>query len=59
MFIVDGALDDAVTAIRTEHPTYQVHLLQDGAIVTMDFRTDRVRVFVDAAGNVTKLPRAG
>ena len=36
-----------------------VHVLPEGAMVTMDFRTDRVRVFVNSAGLVAKPPRRG
>lgn len=36
-----------------------VDILPDDAMVTTDFRTDRVRVFVDAGGKVSRPPRVG
>eukprot|EP00547_Thalassionema_nitzschioides_P001391 CAMPEP_0194201190 /NCGR_PEP_ID=MMETSP0156-20130528/1527_1 /TAXON_ID=33649 /ORGANISM="Thalassionema nitzschioides, Strain L26-B" /LENGTH=133 /DNA_ID=CAMNT_0038926321 /DNA_START=1 /DNA_END=402 /DNA_ORIENTATION=- len=37
----------------------EVEVLAEGSIVTEDYRTDRVRIFVDKDGNVTKQPQKG
>jgi len=34
-------------------------MVPEGSMVTMDFRFDRVRVFVNEQGVVTKTPRTG
>jgi hypothetical protein len=36
-----------------------VFLVDQDMMVTMDFQTDRVRIFVDADGNVAKTPSRG
>lgn len=58
--LVGRTADEAVAAIRRTNPDIaQVPVLADGSLVTMDFREDRVRVFTDAAGHVTRTPRIG
>jgi hypothetical protein len=37
----------------------QVTIVPNGSMVTMDYRTDRVRVFVDEAGIVSQIPSRG
>ena len=36
-----------------------VQIVPADAMVTADFRTDRVRIFVDASGKVARTPRVG
>jgi len=36
-----------------------VHVLPENSLVTMDFRVDRVRIFVDAEGRVSRVPSIG
>jgi hypothetical protein len=36
-----------------------VQVVSQDAMVTMDFRTDRVRIFVDDSGVVTRTPSRG
>jgi Potato inhibitor I family len=36
-----------------------VHIVPAGSMVTMDFDTDRVRIYVDEADLVNKIPRRG
>ncbi len=36
-----------------------VHIIPEDFMVTMDFRTDRVRIFVDGDGLVVKIPHRG
>jgi Potato inhibitor I family len=49
--------EDAVALIQADHPDFKVLLVSTDAMLTMDMRMDRVRVFVDAAGIVTRVPR--
>jgi len=36
-----------------------VHVLPENSMVTMDFRLDRVRIFVDSEGRVSRVPTIG
>jgi glutamate dehydrogenase/leucine dehydrogenase len=38
---------------------FSVQVVPEGSMVTMDYRVDRVRIFVDGSGNVSKPPRIG
>jgi Potato inhibitor I family len=49
--------EDAVALIQAEHPDFKVLLVGTDAMLTMDMRQDRVRVFVDDAGIVARVPR--
>jgi len=50
----------AVATIRSERPDLAVvETVPADAMVTMDFREDRVRVFVDDAGKVAQPPKCG
>ncbi|XP_057778092.1 subtilisin inhibitor CLSI-I-like [Salvia miltiorrhiza] len=37
----------------------QVHVVPSDSFVTMDFRTDRVRIFIDSSGKVVRPPKIG
>jgi hypothetical protein len=51
---------DAVTRIKKERlDLRQVIAIPNNSMVTMDYRTDRVRVFVDSEGKVSRPPRVG
>jgi hypothetical protein len=57
---VGVAGDAAKTALETALTGVTVHVLDEGSMVTMDYRTDRVRIFVDPVSKlVTKAPRRG
>ncbi|KAH7285684.1 hypothetical protein KP509_33G040900 [Ceratopteris richardii] len=51
--------EEAKCKILAEDPNLTVVILPEGSFVTMDFRTDRVRIFVDDKGIVTKTPHIG
>ncbi|KAI5062280.1 hypothetical protein GOP47_0022819 [Adiantum capillus-veneris] len=51
--------EEAKSKILAENPNLTVQLVPEGSFMTMDFRTDRVRIFVDAAGNVSRAPAIG
>ena len=54
---MDG--EEAAKKIREENPGLDVSVLQVGSPVTLDFRTDRVRIFVDCNGKVAQPPTIG
>ena len=58
--LVGAVGSDAVATIQRERPDLtKVGTMPADAMMTMDFRMDRVRVMVDAAGKVTRAPRIG
>ena len=59
-FALSGTDGEAAAAsIRSEGLVTQVQVVPEGSMVTMDHREDRVRVFVDASGNVARPPKVG
>ena len=51
---------DGAKAVLEEETGKKVYLVKSGSMVTMDYRTDRIRVFYDAeTGLVTKPPKVG
>ena len=58
LFFLHGA--SAVTQIRELRPDLStVVTVREGSMVTQDVRRDRVRVFVDGDGVVSRTPRVG
>ncbi|WP_440902328.1 serine protease inhibitor [Actinosynnema sp.] len=57
--LVGASADQVVAAIRAEHPGREVVVVPEGSFVTLDYREDRVRVFVTADGRVAEVPRIG
>lgn len=49
----------AAKIIMTENPRVKASTLDERSFVTDDFRCDRVRVFVNNQGIVTRVPRIG
>ncbi|KAM7486480.1 hypothetical protein LguiA_002489 [Lonicera macranthoides] len=49
----------AAATIRKENPSVKPRILLEGTPVTRDIRCDRVRVWVNEAGNVTTVPVVG
>ena len=51
---------DSIATIQADNSDVSnVHVVAEGAMVTMDVRMDRVRVFVNAEGNIVKNPSIG
>ncbi|XP_076467852.1 uncharacterized protein LOC143298782 [Babylonia areolata] len=50
---------EAEAAITNDNPNLQVFKVPDGAPVTMDYRQDRVRVFVNDQDVVVSVPMTG
>ena len=51
--------EDAKAFIETKEPCLTVILVPEGSAVTADFRTDRVRIFVDSKNLVVGIPQIG
>jgi len=51
--------EEAKTQIKTDRPDVTVEILPDGSFATMDYREDRVRVYVDEDDYVVGTPRVG
>ena len=50
---------EAELTLKRDHPTWRIQIIPDGSIVTMDYRTDRIRIWVDADGTVVRAPTIG
>ncbi|XP_033743532.1 subtilisin inhibitor CLSI-I-like [Pecten maximus] len=50
---------EAEAIIRKEYPNISVQVLPDGSMVTMDYRTERVRIFTDETGKIVRVPMIG
>ena len=51
--------EEAKAAILKDDSKLQVDVLPEGSMVTMDYRLDRVRIFVSDDGKVVRSPRKG
>jgi hypothetical protein len=49
----------ALESIQQQRPELKVVLVPEGSMVTMDYREDRVRIWHDESGKVTRVPRVG
>ncbi|KAL1816747.1 hypothetical protein DCAR_0521133 [Daucus carota subsp. sativus] len=55
-----GAKGEAAAAIiSANNPTLRVQIIEEGMVVTQEFRCNRVRVWVNKFGIVTLVPRLG
>ena len=51
--------EEAKAQLETIFPTFEIVIVPWDAMMTMDYREDRIRVRVDDDGNVKKVPRIG
>mmetsp|Transcript_23066 Transcript_23066/g.46141 ORF Transcript_23066/g.46141 Transcript_23066/m.46141 type:complete len:109 (-) Transcript_23066:195-521(-) len=51
--------EEAQKEIKNVDPFLETHVLPEDAIVTEDYREDRVRIFVDTQGKVVNQPQKG
>lgn len=51
--------EEAKTHILTERPNLNVQIVASGMMTTMDYNTNRVRLFVNADRKVVKCPTIG
>lgn len=49
----------SVEAIKSAHPDMRVFQVPEGSMMTMDFDENRIRVFHDDNGLVTRQPKTG
>ncbi|KAJ0088153.1 hypothetical protein Patl1_31825 [Pistacia atlantica] len=57
--LVGLTADEAEKKIKEEKPVVQVQVVPPNNFVTMDFRQNRVRLYVDSSGKVDRAPRIG
>eukprot|EP00555_Chaetoceros_dichaeta_P005814 CAMPEP_0198263980 /NCGR_PEP_ID=MMETSP1447-20131203/14277_1 /TAXON_ID=420782 /ORGANISM="Chaetoceros dichaeta, Strain CCMP1751" /LENGTH=67 /DNA_ID=CAMNT_0043952769 /DNA_START=129 /DNA_END=332 /DNA_ORIENTATION=- len=51
--------EEAKVTILNSDQSLTVNILPEGSMVTMDYRLDRVRIFVGENGNVSQEPHKG
>jgi len=51
--------EEAKAAIHKERPELELHVVSNNSMMTMDYRLDRVRIFVDDLQKVTSPPSCG
>ena len=51
--------EDAKARLESEAPDKDIFMVPSDSMVTMDYRKDRIRIFVDKNGNVERPPRLG
>jgi hypothetical protein len=51
--------EEAKAQLQAALPGKKIMLVPKDSMVTMDYRTDRVRIFVDSEGNVARTPTLG
>jgi hypothetical protein len=57
---VMGMTGEAARAkLESELPNMLCQVVPYGSMVTMDYREDRIRIYTDESGHVTKAPRVG
>lgn len=57
--LVGLTAEEAERKIREDMPEAFIPVIQPNSFVTMDFRSNRVRLYVDSAGNVDRTPMIG
>jgi hypothetical protein len=45
--------------LKASHPDWKIEIIPDGSMVTMDYREDRVRIWIDEDGKVARAPTVG
>ncbi|KAL7597977.1 subtilisin inhibitor [Lactuca sativa] len=57
--LVGMKAEDAEKKIKEEMSGAMVHVVPQDTFLTMEFRSNRVRLFVDSSQNVVRAPRIG
>ncbi|KAA8516394.1 hypothetical protein F0562_016687 [Nyssa sinensis] len=57
--VVGLTVEEAERKIKEDMPRAQFQVVPPNHFVTMDYRTERVRLFIDSSGNVSHPPRIG
>ncbi|CAJ1962947.1 unnamed protein product [Cylindrotheca closterium] len=50
---------EAKAQLESQFPSFQIDIVPWDAMLTMDYREDRIRIKVDESGKVKKSPRVG
>ena len=51
--------EEAEKRVKHDDPTVQTQIIEEDMMYTADYRLDRVRIFVDNAGKVSRPPKRG
>ncbi|KAI3525838.1 hypothetical protein L1887_04967 [Cichorium endivia] len=57
--LVGMKAEDATKKIKEEMLGAMIHVVPQDSFLTMEFRSNRVRLFVDSSQNVVRAPRIG
>ncbi|KAF6992968.1 hypothetical protein CFC21_009918 [Triticum aestivum] len=57
--LVGKSVEEARKVILQDKPEARIIVLPLGTIVTMEYRIDRVRLFVDRLNTIAQVPRVG
>lgn len=57
--LIGKTAEEAKAAINAEAPGLHVEILEEGSFVTFDYKTDRVRIFVNQEGKISLAPSIG
>ncbi|PIM98146.1 hypothetical protein CDL12_10272 [Handroanthus impetiginosus] len=58
--VVGLTTEEAERKIKEEMPDgTSIQIVSPDSFLTMDYRTDRVRIFIDSSGKVSKPPKIG
>uniref|UniRef100_A0A5B7CAU7 Putative subtilisin inhibitor CLSI-I n=1 Tax=Davidia involucrata TaxID=16924 RepID=A0A5B7CAU7_DAVIN len=57
--VVGLTAEEAERKIKEDMPRAQIQVVPPNHFVTMDYRGDRVRLFIDSSGKVSQPPRIG
>ena len=49
----------AIECLESQYPNFQIVAVEEGSMVTMDYRMDRIRVYTDSQGRVATTPNIG
>ncbi|XP_055895709.1 uncharacterized protein LOC106079425 isoform X2 [Biomphalaria glabrata] len=57
--LVGKKFEEASEAIKSNNPSISIQCVTKDTILTMDYRLDRVRIYVDDEGIVARAPKMG
>ena len=57
--LVGKSGEEAKTELQQLHPDWTIQVMPENSMMTMDYRTDRVRIFVNSENKVVKPPMIG
>ncbi|WIA21008.1 hypothetical protein OEZ85_005343 [Tetradesmus obliquus] len=57
--LVGKPAQEAVDTIKAQAPGFTVQTIGHDMMATTDWRCDRIRIWLDSAGNVSMAPRVG